>query len=152
MSAMILFIAVLADIGTLVPLVGTVVGPLFFAVFSFYLWKKGYGFVNPRRLITQAIAVLAEIIPAIQMFPAIVTGAAIVLVLLRLQEKTGISATTLSSGKPPIIQEGVRQPVRTTPPPRYSDGMRAPNGGLKPSNIVEVDFGGGESEDKQKAA
>jgi len=125
-----LFSAIVADALSLIPFVGVISGPVFWALFSFYLWKVGCGFINPRRLITGSISMVVEILPAVQMLPAATLGFILVYIFVRMEEKTGISINNISSGKVlagsrPLNTNGTRMPTRR-PPPLNVDGVRPP--------------------------
>lgn len=83
-------LALIADLFTLIPFVGDVVGPIFWVGASFYLYFKGFGFVNGRRLATSAISLVGELIPAIQELPLILAGAIAIIVLARIEDRTGL--------------------------------------------------------------
>jgi len=89
----ILFVAGFVDALTLIPLVGDFMGPLFWALFSLYLFIKGYGFLNTRRLVTTLTSTIFEILPGFQAFPTIFIGSVIVILLLRVEDKTGLKLT-----------------------------------------------------------
>jgi hypothetical protein len=137
MAIILLIAAGIGDLASLIPLVGTIVGPIFFAGVSIYMWKIGLGFVNARRLITMGLATVAEILPAVQELPAMLTGMAALLVLVYAQEKTGISVTNLAKGKAPLNSGGVRAPSGSVPPPLNSGGVRVPQG-TQPPIMEEV--------------
>ncbi|MES3031452.1 MAG: hypothetical protein V4697_03510 [Patescibacteria group bacterium] len=112
-------VAVIFDLLTLIPIVGAVCGTLYFAAFAVYLWKTGHGWVNWKVVVPEALAVVAEWIPAIQALPAIVAGAVIIIAISRVEDKTGISiplpgkkpgTTPPRIQKAPLNQGGVRAP------------------------------------------
>lgn len=122
-----IILAIIADVLSLIPLVGIVTGPLFWILFSWYLWKVGCGLVNGKQLATSILSTVGEIIPAIQALPLATVGAIIVILFVYFEDKTGISVPLKASG-PKANVAGVRQP-----PPRIhanEGGMRPPNGAL----------------------
>lgn len=133
--------AIIADLISLIPFVGTVSGPLFWIIVSWYLWKKGCGLFNPRRFATEIISSVIEIIPAIQALPAATAGIIAVIVMIRLEDRTGISVKpdlNVSIRKPRYTSDqngkGVRMPEQNNsniPPKLNTNGIRLPNGGLK---------------------
>jgi hypothetical protein len=131
MAAVLILIAGIADLLSLIPFVGDFVGPIYWVCVSIYLWKIGMGFVNPRRIITEVASTLVELIPVLQWFPSILLGTGIVIALTRFEDKTGISATSLTKGNigAALNHAGTRQPTGNTAP-LNADGVRAPNGGL----------------------
>lgn len=123
--------ALIADLLSLIPFVGDIVGPLFWIGASIYFWQSGLGLVNGRRLATSIISMVAEMIPAIQELPLILAGIIAIIVMVRIEDKTGISLTPHIAGKGgmPLVQNGLRSPAGT-PPPLNQGGIRAPGGGL----------------------
>ncbi len=129
-ATIILFIAAcIADALSLIPFVGDLVGPIFWILASIYFWKSGMGLMNPRRLITSAISTVAELIPVVQEFPTIIAGMIIIIVLTRIEDKTGISVTSVAGGGKPYLNSGG---VRLPPPkvPLNQGSVRPPSGGL----------------------
>ena len=88
------------DLISLIPIAGDVVGPVFWGGVMVYLWNKGYGLMNGRRLAASGISMVAELIPGIQELPAITAGILIVIFMLKAEEKTGISVRSVTGGKP----------------------------------------------------
>lgn len=134
--------AIVADLISLIPFVGTVSGPLFWVLVSWYLWKKGCGLFNVRRFATEAISTLVEVIPAIQALPAATVGIIAVILMIRVEDRTGVSinpkSLNVSVRKPRYTSDqngqGVRMPQTNSsavPPTLNVDGIRPPNGGLK---------------------
>jgi len=123
--------AALADLLSLIPFVGSIVGPIYWVCFSIYLWKIGCGLLNARRLATGITSMVIEIIPAFQAFPTILIGTIAIIVMVRTEDKTGITVPGLGSKKPAstLVENGVNPP-RVQQTPLNQDGIRAPNGGL----------------------
>lgn len=134
-SIVLVITAVIADILSLIPIVGDLTGPIYWVIVSYYLWKIGCGFVNAKQLATKAISMVAEMIPAVQEFPLTVAGIVVVIMLIKIEEKTGVNLTSLAGGaKKPLNHNGIRLPPAeesvATPKPAYNEGIRPPNGGL----------------------
>ncbi|MDE2188529.1 MAG: hypothetical protein KGJ35_02255 [Patescibacteria group bacterium] len=131
-AIILLFLAAIADLLCLIPFVGDVVGPVFWIAVAIYLWKIGCGFINPRRLITEVISMIAELIPGVQELPTIIVGVAIIILLVRFEDQTGLSVMKPLSagGKLPLNQNGVRLPPPRQPANRNVNGtnMRLPQG------------------------
>ena len=128
--ASLLGIATVADLVTLIPVAGDFVGPIFWVCVAIYLWKKGCGLVNVRRLVTELISMVGEMIPVVQEFPLIIAGTALVMVLIRFEDKTGINPHKNMAGK-----SGGKMSIdgRREAPPRIpvnQGNVRPPNGGL----------------------
>ncbi|MFA6295251.1 MAG: hypothetical protein WC666_02385 [Candidatus Paceibacterota bacterium] len=131
-------IALIADLLTIIPFVGTLVGPLFWACIALYLWQIGCGFLNPRRLITGLISTIGEVMPAIQELPLIFVGIVLIILMVRLEDKTSASIMKKvpnNSGRKPLNQAGTRQPngnmsMSESSQPANINGIRPPNGGL----------------------
>lgn len=98
--------ATVADLLSLIPFVGDIVGPLFWICFSIYLWKIGCGFLNARRLATEIISAVGEMIPVVQEFPLILVGTILVILMIVFEDKTGIKVMP-TKGKFSIAQKGV---------------------------------------------
>ncbi len=119
MSAILILLAGLADLLTLVPFVGDVVGPLFWILASVYFWKAGLGLVNGRRLATTIVSTVIELVPGAQAFPAILGGIIAVIAMVRIEDKTGISLT-------PPKKVGVTPPRNVRVPVNSTPGVRPP--------------------------
>lgn len=117
-------LAIIADLASLIPFVGSVVGPIFWVIFSIYLWKIGCGFVNARRLATGSLSMVAEIIPGIQELPLVVVGVIIVIFMVRAEDKTGISLTPHSGKITKLNGSNARLPEKRVP--LNVDGIRMP--------------------------
>lgn len=107
------------DLLSLIPFVGDFVGPIFWIIASIYFWEAGLGFVNGRRLAVSAISMVAELIPVVQGLPAILAGIIAIIVMTRVEDKTGISLNPLQK-KPGMT------PPRLPPKPANVDGVRLP--------------------------
>lgn len=116
------FLAILADILSLVPLAGTIVGPIFWLVVGLYFWNIGMGVINGKRLATGAISIVAEIIPVIQSLPTITVAVIVIIIMTRIEEKTGISVSSLTKRTP-----GVTPPRLKPPRLNAEQGIRYPN-------------------------
>ena len=137
-----IFIALVADLLTLIPLAGNFIGPLYWIAVAVYLWMKGFGFLNLRRAAPTILSTAGELIPAIQALPTILAGTIALIAMLKVQEKTGVSFTNPTKGAAPTLtnralnQNGTRmpQPDPETPSaarnannrPLVVDGIRAP--------------------------
>ncbi|MDB5238822.1 MAG: hypothetical protein JWO00_157 [Candidatus Parcubacteria bacterium] len=113
MAAVLMLFATVAELLTLIPFAGAIVGPLFWIGAGIYLWHKGCGFLKVGRLVTEAISFIAEMIPVVQELPTIIVGMAIVIALIRLEDKTGVSVMKRFGGKQgrvPLNAGGVRRP------------------------------------------
>ncbi|HEY9583862.1 MAG TPA: hypothetical protein VJI66_02790 [Candidatus Paceibacterota bacterium] len=107
------------DLLSLIPFVGDIVGPIFWIIASIYFWKAGLGLVNGKRLATAAISLIAELIPAVQELPMILAGIVAIIIMTRIEDKTGISLNPLSK-KPGVT------PPRNQRRPANVDGVRLP--------------------------
>ncbi len=101
-----------ADLFSLIPFVGDISGPVFWVCASIYLWKKGCGLINARRLAATLISMVAEMIPAIQEFPITILGIVVVIALIRLEDRTGLG-----------LMKKITNPVSTNRP-MYNGGVR----------------------------
>lgn len=123
------FLALFADLLTLIPIVGDIVGPVFWVGISYYFWKKGLGLFNWRRFTPEIISFIAELVPGIQELPSIFVGMIAITLLTKFEQKTGINPINLAKGKitPPRI---VRKPLN-------SGGMRQPNKNNQENLVTE---------------
>ncbi|MBP6858551.1 MAG: hypothetical protein KBC33_01830 [Candidatus Pacebacteria bacterium] len=128
-AALLIGSAIIADLLTLIPIVGIIVGPTYWVLINIYLFKSGFGFMNGKRLAASGVSAIAEIIPAIQALPTITLAMIIIVVTTRIEDKTGISVGSLSSG-PHLNSGGVRRAAQKQQPLNQG-GTRPPNGGLK---------------------
>ena len=124
-------IAIIVDLLSLIPSVGTIVGPLFWIGAGMYFWKAGLGFINGKRLTTGIISVIMEMILLLQWLPMNLIGIIVIIIITRIEDKTGISLSPLPVGKAglPLVQGGMRSP-KITSSPLNQGGIRAPGGGL----------------------
>jgi hypothetical protein len=123
-------LALIADAFTLVPLVGDIVGPVFWVLASIYFWKKGMGIISGKQGITKIISTIAELIPGVQELPTIFVAMLIIIGTTRLEDKTGLPMNSVAAGKPgtKLNVAGTRLPPSR--PPLNQGEFRPPNGGL----------------------
>ena len=87
-------ISVVFDLLGIIPVVGDFAGPLLMISLTTYLWKKGYGFINTKRLAIAGIDMIFEMIPALQSIPInLIAGTTVILIMAKIQAKTGIPLT-----------------------------------------------------------
>lgn len=118
MSIVLVFCAGIFDLATLIPFVGIIMGPIFWAIAGVYLWAKGVGMFGWKKLATSVISLIAEAIPAIQALPMLTVGIVVILILIRIEDKTGKSLI-----KP--VKAGVTLP-RLRRAPKNENGVRRP--------------------------
>ncbi len=116
-----IFVAILVDLLSLIPLLGSILGPGFWICINIYFWYVGLGIVNARRLASGIISTLIELIPILQWLPSVTLGMILVIIMIRLEEKTGISLSSVT-----------KTPGTTPPrlrPPKFNtqQGIRYPN-------------------------
>jgi len=104
-----IFCASVADLLTLIPFVGTFIGPFYWISVSIFLYTKGFGILNLRRFATSAISMIGEMVPVIQSLPLIIAGTLAVIIMSRIEDKKGIKMLP-SPNKQSLNQEGIRQP------------------------------------------
>lgn len=118
-----LTIAIVFDLFTLIPLVGDFLGWIFWFGASVYLWKSGHGLANWKILTPEIISITGELIPGIQELPTIIASSLIIIIMSRIEDRTGFSLLPKTTKKLP----------GTTPPrlnkPRFNrqEGIRYPN-------------------------
>lgn len=119
-----------ADLVSLIPFAGDVVSPIYWFCVAGFLYLKGFGLMNPGRLATQLVGFAAELIPVVQEFPVFLLATALLIILTRVEDKTGIKANF--SGRnlndpATMNRNGVRLPSGQNQP-LNSGGMRQPSG------------------------
>lgn len=120
-----ILLAVIADLLTLIPLVGDFVAPIFWFGIAIYLWSIGCGWTNPEYLVTEVADMIVEMVPGLQELPFIVLGMIIIIILVRIEDRTGVPVMKMVGGGVPKNVGGVRAP-QLKPPPLNSDGVRLP--------------------------
>ncbi len=121
-AVILVFLAIIADLLSLIPFVGTVIGPIFWFAMGLYFWNIGMGIINGKRLATGAISIIGEIIPIIQSLPTITVGIIAIIIMTRIEEKTGVSVSSLNKRTP-----GVTPPRLKPPKLNAQQGIRYPN-------------------------
>jgi len=119
--------AVGGDVFTLIPFVGDAVGPIVWVATALYLYKKGFGLMNPGRLSVELIDMAAKMFPVIQEFPELTIGMALIIVMTRIEDRTGMKANIAGRStdelrlgnrvvmRQPLNDGGVRLPKKTEP-------------------------------------
>lgn len=118
------YITLILDIITIaIPGAGDIVAPIYWPVMALVFWMKGLGFLNGRRLTAGCISLVAELIPAVQALPTLLVCFFFIVFSTRIEEKTGISITSMMSGKKPgvTLPRGQKIPLNSKP------GVRLPN-------------------------
>lgn len=112
-------LAGIADLIGLIPFMETISGTFFWAIAGVILWMKGCGLLNWKRFVSAAISLAIGWVPTLQALPQLVAGIIAILILIYLEDKTGMSLVhPLSNGKKvrlpnklqPLNQGGVRKP------------------------------------------
>ena len=123
--------ALILDVASLIPIVGDFAGPIFWGSFAFYLWKSGYGFLNPKRLAVGGLDMVIKMIPVIQEIPVeLALGAAAVIAMIKIEEKTGLKLPGMKGVPGKGEAPGKATPGHT--PPANFRGRRQP--GTNPAN------------------
>ena len=120
MSVVLIGVAGLFDAASLIPFVGTVMGPIFWVISGVYLWTKGVGLFGGKKIAISAISFVAELVPLVQELPMLVAGIIGVLLVIRIEDKTGMSIV-----KP--MKAGVTLPRYKRVPLNGQKGLRLPN-------------------------
>lgn len=113
-------LAGLADLLTLIPGVGDVLGWLSWIMFAIIFWIKGLGFFSPKKLAISIVSVVTELVPGVQALPTITAGVIAILVMTRAEDKLGISLNPMQK-KP-----GVTMPRNQKTPVNSIAGVRPP--------------------------
>jgi hypothetical protein len=120
MSIILIGIAGIFDLFSIIPLVGSIMAPIFWVGVGAYLWTKGVGFLGWKKIASICISFLIELFPFLQTLPGLVAGIIAVLLVIRTEDKTGLSivkpmkkgVTPPRIEKRPLNTEGVRMPRR----------------------------------------
>lgn len=138
-SVVLICIAGFFDILTLIPGLGDILGIVFWTIASVYLYTKGVGMFSGKKIATSAISFVVELIPAIQALPALTAGIIAVLLIIRIEDKTGMSIV-----KP--MKKGVTPPRYKRVPKNNEQNIRRPNNVTEPNfnqdgdNIIRPNF------------
>ncbi len=135
-------LALVADAIGLIPLAEDFVIWIYWSGVAIYLWYKGFGFVNGRRLAVMVADVVVGMIPGLQALPQITVGIIIVIMFARAEEKLGISVLSgaiSGKGTLPLNFRGSRTPAAPKLPLNES-GKRQPNGGLVSNRMQMTDI------------
>ena len=127
-------LAIVGDLVSLIPIVGTFVGPIFWITFAIFLWMKGFGFLNPKRIAVMGVDMVIKMIPFLQEIPVeLLIGVIAVVAMIKFEEKTGIKlpGTGGAGGKvgsvPRLNSGGVRMPGQ-------GDGLTKTGDSIEPLN------------------
>lgn len=113
-----IFTAGIFDILTFIPLVGDFIGWIFWIGASIYLWYTGHGLSNWKIAVPEITSTIAELIPAVQSLPTIITGAIIIFTVSRVEDRTGVKL--IPSKKPGVTPPRLnRQQLNSKPGIRY---------------------------------
>jgi hypothetical protein len=130
-STILLFAATIADLVTLIPIAGDIIGPLFWIITSIYFWKAGLGFLNGKRLALSTASMIVELVPGFQALPAILAGITAILIMTRAEDKTGVSigSVTKIGKKKPGVTPPRNQKVPLNSEPRRREPSKRVIGG-----------------------
>lgn len=132
-SVLLVVLAGIFDILSLIPFVGDFIGPLFWIIASIYFWKIGMGLMNGRKLAVTLVSMAAEMVPVVQELPALMVGITVIIVMTRIEDKTGLTLNPM--------KKGVTQPRLSRNPFNSQPGVRPPRQKRKDNNVKnEADF------------
>lgn len=124
MSVVLIGVAGIFDIAnfftSFIPFVGSAIGAIFWFVSGLYLWTKGVGLFGGKKIAVTAISFIAELVPIVQALPMLTAGIIGVLLVIRIEDKTGMSIV-----KP--MKAGVTLPRYKRVPLNGQKGLRLPN-------------------------
>lgn len=126
-----IFFATITDLFTLIPLVGDFVAPVYWILVSIYLYFKGFGILNARRLVTSILSMVTEMIPVVQEFPLLLAGTIAIIIFSRMEDKLGtkLKPPTPVPGRNPLNSGGVRKPVNLNSVRKALDVVRQTDDG-----------------------
>lgn len=150
-AAVLIITAGMFDLVGAIPIIGSITGPVYWVSLSAFLFTKGFGLINARRLVTSLISLVIEVIPAVQALPAILAGTVAIIIFARIEDRTGLSlhkkgVVDSGSVRNALNQQGRREPLPEKEPvenlaaltgkmnlrPLNMDGIRQP----QPDNRV----------------
>jgi len=86
-------VAVLADVIGLIPFLGWIGSILGGGAVALWLFMSGVPLIGPKRLINMLANAVGETVTA-AVFPSVIIYTAIMLIIVRIEDKTGLSATS----------------------------------------------------------
>ncbi len=115
MAVLLIMVALIADLFTLIPFVGDIVGPIYWFIMTFYLWKTGHGIVNVKMISSEAISFIAEVIPMVQALPTIFASTIVIIIFSRREERSMSKGESepqedIEQMGEPLYENGVRKP------------------------------------------
>jgi hypothetical protein len=122
-------LAIVFDLLGLIPIVKDIEAPIFWAIAGIYFWTKGMGIFNGRKLAAVLASFITSIIPVVQELPVELTlGIIAIFIMTRVEEKTGISASSLAGAKSGKITDVAGAVVRAPEArkPLNQGGQRLP--------------------------
>lgn len=130
MSMVLITVAAFFDALSLIPFVGTIMGPIFWVIVGVYLWTKGMGIFNGKKLAATLVSFAIELFPGIQALPGLIAGIVAILIIIRIEDKTGKSVLgPINKGLKPSRFE--RKPLNSSPGIRYPTSR----GNIRPQNL-----------------
>jgi hypothetical protein len=127
-GSILVFLALCADLIGLIPLMESFSATIFWLVAGVILWMCGCGLLNWKRLVTAGTSLAIGWVPAIQSLPQITLGILVIIIIVKMEDKTGKSFIKQLS------QPGVRQPNRV--PPLNQNSVRLPRrGNIEPADV-----------------
>lgn len=107
-------LAIAADILSLVPIAGTVIAVVFGGGgLGLWFYSKGVGFIGPKKVAVWGINLLAEIIPVLgSIWIGYTIGTVLMLIIVRIEDRTGISIPVGTKEGAAILKRGTRKAIR----------------------------------------
>ena len=130
--AVLVLFALVCDAIGLIPFAKDLIGPVFWIIIALYLKTKGFPFFSNWEVIAvEVIDLIATLIPLIQEFPELTLGIIVILLMIRFEDKTGLSIIGAMQGniKKAISEGKLSKNGKRLPPPRQalnSGGQRVP--------------------------
>jgi hypothetical protein len=134
-------VSIIFDVIGIIPGVGDFAGPILMGSLTIYLWRKGYGFVNVKRLAVVGIDTVMEMIPAIQSIPInLVAGTVVILTMAKIQAKTGMPVMGKAGPQKALNVQGVRQSEKAIVKSLQEEKKTPVNsGGTRAPRILDTD-------------
>lgn len=115
-------VSLIFDAVNVIPILGTAMAGCYWIGLTFYLKKTGHGIISWRRLAPTLVSLAIEIMPFLQVLPSIFASTLAIIILSRLEDRTGLNIVKHASPKmrlprkpQPLNQDGVRGPRQREP-------------------------------------
>lgn len=115
-----LIVAGVFDLISPILVIGSITGPIYWVSLSAFLFTRGFGLLNARRLTSSIISLIIEVVPAVNTLPAILAGTIAIIIFSRIEDRTGISmhkkgVANAGAIRKTLNRDGRRDPTQPLP-------------------------------------